>query len=199
MDPIQVAPRFGPTKYPVYEFDGVRFHRDVRGYYVSNKSRAASGASVRGQKLHRVVWAAAHGPIADKHEVHHKNGDKSDNRLENLECLPQFDHRHHHKSTPEHRAQAREAMRLARVALAEWEARNPDHRKTAGYQRRARERLPKVAKICAQCGGNYECHQYEQRRSKFCSRKCKWTARNRSVTPEQRKLYRQRAAQRKSA
>jgi hypothetical protein len=38
------------------------------------------------------VWILANGPIPADHHIHHLNGDCSDDRLENLECLPQSDH-----------------------------------------------------------------------------------------------------------
>lgn len=34
---------------------------------------------------HRLVWEQAHGPLPSGATVHHRNGDKLDNRLENLE------------------------------------------------------------------------------------------------------------------
>jgi hypothetical protein len=37
--------------------------------------------------VHRVVWEAFNGPIPDRLEVNHKNLDRSDNRLENLEIV----------------------------------------------------------------------------------------------------------------
>jgi len=33
---------------------------------------------------HRLVWEAANGPIPEGHHIHHRNGDKLDNRRENL-------------------------------------------------------------------------------------------------------------------
>lgn len=51
-----------------------------------------------GRKLyqHRVVWEEAHGPLPSRMHVHHKNHDKLDNRLENLEALTGSEHRREH-------------------------------------------------------------------------------------------------------
>ena len=46
--------------------------------------------------LHRYVWEQANGPIPDGYIIHHKNGDRYDNRLENLEMVTHQEHSEHH-------------------------------------------------------------------------------------------------------
>lgn len=47
---------------------------------------------------HRYVWEQAHGPIPDGWHIHHLNGIKDDNRLENLVAMSRSDHhRNHHE------------------------------------------------------------------------------------------------------
>ena len=39
---------------------------------------------------HREIWAKAHGPIPKGWLIHNLNGNKMDNRLENLAALPRY-------------------------------------------------------------------------------------------------------------
>ncbi len=65
------------------------------GYVTENGYRRIK---VDGQDLmeHRVVWEEENGPIPLGHSIHHLNGNKLDNRLENLELLTRGQHSTHH-------------------------------------------------------------------------------------------------------
>lgn len=45
---------------------------------------------------HRWVWEQANGPIPQGYEIHHRNEDRTDNRLENLELVTLAEHRRRH-------------------------------------------------------------------------------------------------------
>lgn len=45
-----------------------------------------------GQMVHRTLWESHNGEIPDGCLVHHKNGDRLDNRLENLEVMTLGEH-----------------------------------------------------------------------------------------------------------
>jgi len=45
---------------------------------------------------HRLIWYLFNGEIPEKHHIHHKNEDRQDNRISNLECLSAGDHVRRH-------------------------------------------------------------------------------------------------------
>ena len=46
--------------------------------------------------IHRQIWIRKHGKIPEGYIIHHINGDKKDNRIKNLECLSQKEHKIKH-------------------------------------------------------------------------------------------------------
>jgi len=66
-------------------FNGMRFHKKPNGYW-------KLGFEQGGTYMHRYVWSYWNGKIPDGHHIHHKDGDKSNNMLENLELISASDH-----------------------------------------------------------------------------------------------------------
>ena len=67
------------------------------GYLKVRVGRAHPYADVNGWVyLHRLVWLAAGREIPEGFIVHHINGEKSDNRLENLEIVSRSEHNRIH-------------------------------------------------------------------------------------------------------
>ena len=77
--------------------------------------------------LHRAVWEAAFGKIPAGCHIHHRNENETDNRLENLECVPAAEHMSH-SSRRSHEKGHPGIGDLARSKAAEW------HRSEAGRE-----------------------------------------------------------------
>ena len=136
---------------------------------------------------HRLVVYEAGIPIPPGHHVHHLNGDKMDNRLENLVVLPASAHHRDHRQpgapvvnqfgrfvvgSEEDRRELRNAASRAS------KARNRDEINARRWDRRARVgptgRSCPIA-YCAVCGRVFK-PDHDQR---CCSRVCAWERRRR--------------------
>lgn len=102
----------------------------------------------RGALLHRAVYASAYGPIPEGVDIHHKDGDKTNNAVENLESVTRSEHLRKHRPRG---WTARGTAELRRAAYEQWA-----HREA--YERH-----------CDQCGKAYVT---TGTRSRFCSPNC---------------------------
>jgi endogenous inhibitor of DNA gyrase (YacG/DUF329 family) len=136
------------------EWDGDTWHLWSKGYYE------------RRQRLHREVWKSVNGPIPKGHDVHHKNGNRLDNRIDNLELLSKSEHSalHFDEHLRPHLPKAHAASREARV--------------------RNRRRRKSRALVCIVCGGRYSSGSTHPTR--FCSTTCLEKARSGAFGGEDR-------------
>jgi predicted DNA-binding protein YlxM (UPF0122 family) len=73
------------VNYRAYQvYDNKKFTLRNNGYYSLTKDDR--------QLMHRYVWNKEKGDIPENYDIHHINGLKYDNRIENLECLPKSEH-----------------------------------------------------------------------------------------------------------
>lgn len=141
----------------IQKFNGVSYYRC--GRYFQRK----------GKRLHRKVWEYHNGPIPDGYDVHHINGDRSDNDIENLQLLPGIEHNRIHAQEPERIEKSRRDIEKAREAARAWhksedgEAFHSQHAKD--YWRNAEKR----AYICTFCGKEFFTrHIYGPEENAFC-------------------------------
>jgi hypothetical protein len=130
---------------PFQEFEGVRYYQLPDGYWKC--SHALPGHE---WLIHREMWRVLRGEIPGGAQVHHVNGDASDNRLDNLVALSPKKHAEQH---PER------ASKVRRANLERW--------RTA----------PRRSLVCAQCAAPFEHSAWNAR---YCSAKCRirhWNSR----------------------
>lgn len=157
----------------VIVYNGVRFNRDKKtGYYLS--SRKING---KRKRLHRFVWESHNGEIPNGFHIHHKNHDKSDNRIENLELIGSKKHLEHHGQHPskkliEHRKNNLDRIRPLTKKWHRSEDGRKQHREQALKTWEKQKKL-KIEMKCEQCGEAYTTYQSRAKTSKFCGNNCK--------------------------
>lgn len=130
--------------------------------------------SFLGKTLHRVLWEEINGPIPKGFHVHHKDGDPTNNKIENLECLTPKDHFKAHKKLAENEPSK---DIYAKVKLY--------HRSDRAKTRKLPWTVRKKEQLkCLKCGCDYEKHIICVRRFTFLCDRCRIKRYNPSrVTP----------------
>lgn len=146
----------------IQKFDGVSYYRC--GPYFQRK----------GKRLHRMVWEFHNGPIPTGYDIHHINGDRADNDIDNLQMLTEQEHESLHMSTPERKEQSRRHIKKAIEAAKGW------HSSASGaawHSEHAKEVWAKTEPTeytCTNCGKTYQSFgKYVAGSNTFCSNNCK--------------------------
>ena len=147
-------------------FNGEKFTKETnREYYQHTKSPI---------RLHQAVWMRYNGQIPQGHHIHHKDGDPTNNNIENLELVSASKHiAKHSKARCKFDTEWFENFnRKGRKEAKEW------HKSTEGkkwhkkHYENIKEKLHKTKKFkCVECGKEYKTQDVGT--NKFCSNKCK--------------------------
>lgn len=124
-------------------------------------------------QLHRQVWEDHFGSIPEDYQVHHKNGDKLDNRMENLECLHISEHRRIHNAQKEIQYKvcklgSKLSLRKKRMWYLLKEGKNIQSENSRLFWSDRKERI----KLCIVCGADYSTRSVKIRNG-CCSNACR--------------------------
>lgn len=157
-------------------FNGKTYFRNKRGWFQSTYST-----------IHRDVWKYHNGDIPKGYDIHHIDGDKANNQIENLQCLTRKEHRKlHGKPATVERQFTCVDCGTEFTSKAVKALRCPDCRKKrererarAADARKRAERPPKPPKLprvrqCVVCGKTFELKLRESlsHGRKTCSDEC---------------------------
>ncbi len=95
----ELAPIIGQYKWCALWNDNARSFYSQRTDY--------SGSRQKGVQMHRFIWEHVNGPIPQRLQVDHINGDTLDNRLENLRVVTHRGNQHNRKERREGRTSSR--------------------------------------------------------------------------------------------
>jgi hypothetical protein len=151
------------SKNPFQIHFGKKFYKQTYGYWVHRTKEKCELA-------HRWVWKNHNGDIPENMDIHHIDGNKDNNEIENLKILCRSEHRKEHWHDPELRKVCID--QLDAVRPLEW-LKSEEGRKSVSEKGKEiwRERKEKII-ICEQCG----CEKKFRRWARFCSKACymKW-------------------------
>lgn len=155
-------------------FNGIKFTRDDKtGYYRNSTLR---------KRMHRYVWEYYNGSIPEGYHIHHKDKDKSNNDISNLEAIPFSAHAKIHNTEKAQLRYGEMVVNLienAQPKAVEW------HKSEEGrqwhkeqYERTKHKLHPEQTMVCEMCGKEYVGKVSTENR--FCSNKCRAAWRRKS-------------------
>lgn len=161
--------------------DGIYFYKESdSGYYLGN-------VSIPGRKhrypmrAHVYVWISHNGEIPKGYHVHHKDENKANNDISNLELLSTKDHLSLHglERAEQSRNNILNNVLPKAVKWHKSEASKQFH--TDHYQKHTKEIWMKPITLkCDFCGNEYQTNYASKSHSHYCSNKCKSAARRAS-------------------
>jgi hypothetical protein len=166
-------------------FEGVRYQLDKEtGYYAACYTKDR-----KGRTLHRSVWEHNKGPIPKGFVIHHKDHNKLNNKISNLELLSDSDHKKQHWVEDKEimLAATRQNIQKANLASKEWHG-SPEGLEWHGQHAKAvyAKHVPTPA-VCAWCHKTFldKCLRGDTR---FCSNSCRIKNRYASGVDNQTRL-----------
>lgn len=142
-------------------FDGLKFTAQKSGHF-----------SAGGLMIHRLIWTYCVGDIPKGYEIHHIDKNKSNNSVDNLQCLSKSDHQKIHANEEKQPRRGKQMTFVCSVCGKEYVG----YRRTkncfcsrACRNKHARTTLTEM-RTCPICGKRFE--TYKHGTTKCCSLSC---------------------------
>jgi len=137
-----------------------------REKFIIEATNVSRGYARNGHKfIHRMTWEFYNGPIPKGFDIHHKDGNKMNNHISNLECLSHSKHLSLHMKENSKKVHAWLATKKGKKFLSE-------------KAKKEWDKMPLKTFTCENC--NKEFQTKHNRHVKFCGNNCVMAARNKS-------------------
>jgi len=133
---------------------GLKWSLKPKGYYQSTTAVAG-----KRQWLHQYTYERHYGAIPAGQHIHHIDGDKGNNSIDNLECLTAAEHLSKH---PQDAARLTALSAQGRAAI-----------KAGVKSRRKLRAAMDRTRACDYCGAVFEPHPHSRDNARFCSDGCR--------------------------
>lgn len=146
-------------------------HQKFNGItYGTSNSPRMTGLYFKLLSLHRMVWICYNGEIPEGHDIHHKDFDKENNVISNLELVHKDEHKKIHLAHKTKKVPEKKQKFICKVCGKEYESVNRSNNTYCSVKCKKtaeRVRATKI-KICKVCGKEFSTRDDAE----ICSKKC---------------------------
>lgn len=159
------------SKRKCVKFNNQNFYLSPEnGYWEAKINKNGKNETIR---LQRAVWEFYNGKIEGDMHVHHIDGNKSNNSIENLELLTPTEHaKKHGKRTAQlwQKKYMQKARERGREKCKEWHS-SEEGRKWHSEHQKITTQKNIITKICTDCGAEFR--TWHDKREQTLCRKCR--------------------------
>lgn len=143
-------------------FNGLKFYLDKKtGYWISTSHPR--------KRMHVIVWEYYKGKVPKGFHIHHKDENKRNNDISNLDLISKHDHAILHM-TEERKERSRKIAANIRHLTKQWHSSEEGKKWHTEHGILGWENRQPFAIICKQCNKNFSTKLYHQL---FCSNACR--------------------------
>lgn len=168
-------------------FNGYKFRRDLKtGYYLSSNKTDAG----KRERLHVCVWRFFNGNVPEGYHVHHADGNKMHNDIENLSLMQEGKHLSLHGNRRWEREPEKMLENLIKNAIPAskaWHASEEGRKWHSEHASQIMQNMEKKEYVCKNCGKKFYTLPVGGEK-KYCSNACKSAARRKSGVDAERRI-----------
>ncbi len=141
-----------------YEYKGKIYKKHANGYYTK----------IECIQLHRIIWEDHFGPIPEGFCIHHKDGNKENNDVFNLECISRKDHAKHHwdKDDGSKKAKVKENLKKAHL----WRSTKEGKEYSSAHHKKLWKNAKLYNRTCTICSKEFK--SISRKKNIYCSSLC---------------------------
>ena len=170
-------------------FNGYKYYKQKTGYYQIAETYKRKQLGIE-RRLHRAIWKFYNGDIPKGYQVHHKDENKDNNDISNLELLSASEHAKLHSRRAKiwwHTTKGKKANKKGVKNARAW------HSSDAGYKWHSEHQKEYIKKIvieetCKECGCIFT--TFNDKRHQIICRKCRDKLLKRELRKQNPEKYR---------
>ena len=160
-------------KVEVIIYKGIKFRRYPEAKRATHRRYYRPSGTYISKALHQEIWKDCYGKIPAGYHIHHKDGNYSNNSIENLEAITHSKHLSYHrkKYCAENKDEILKHLERIRPLTKEWHASKEGREWHSQHGKNVFGNRPYQTFKCMLCGEIYK--SKKPNNNKFCSNKCK--------------------------